>query len=123
MNGESLATSLGLYDDDFATVVHRTLRTAHPRRSRSVSGLAAPAFAGAMMSRQVMGAIPVERRCSSPPSTSPGTLTWKGAPFAGAWRILALDTAEPEERLPDLAAHRAVTTWWDPIKKSHLERR
>ncbi|MGF6945916.1 Trk K+ transport system NAD-binding subunit [Streptomyces auratus] len=60
-----LRVALRLYDDDFATAVYRTLRTAHPdalTRSRSVSTLAAPAFAGAMMGRQILGAIPVERR-------------------------------------------------------------
>ncbi|MGW2701782.1 NAD-binding protein [Streptomyces sp. NPDC001340] len=60
-----LRVVLRLYDDDFATAVYRTLRAAHPQastRSRSVSHLAAPAFAGAMLGRQVLGAIPVERR-------------------------------------------------------------
>ncbi|MFG2872496.1 NAD-binding protein [Streptomyces sp. NPDC048338] len=60
-----LRVALRLYDDDFATAVYRTLRTAHPdalTRSRSVSHLAAPAFAGAMMGRRILGAIPVERR-------------------------------------------------------------
>ncbi|MGX1368481.1 voltage-gated potassium channel Kch [Streptomyces canus] len=60
-----LRVVLRLYDDDFATAVYRTLRAAHPRastRSRSVSHLAAPAFAGAMMGRQILGAFPVERR-------------------------------------------------------------
>ncbi|MGK5696262.1 NAD-binding protein, partial [Streptomyces sp. URMC 128] len=60
-----LRVVLRLYDDDFATAVYRTLRAAHPfalTRSRSVSHLAAPAFAGAMMGRQILGAIPVERR-------------------------------------------------------------
>ncbi|OSC58508.1 potassium transporter TrkA, partial [Streptomyces sp. BF-3] len=60
-----LRVALRLYDDEFATAVYRTLRTAHPQaltRSRSVSHLAAPAFAGAMMGRQILGAIPVERK-------------------------------------------------------------
>ncbi|WP_333753360.1 NAD-binding protein, partial [Streptomyces sp. IBSBF 2394] len=60
-----LRVVLRLYDDDFATAVYRTLRAAHPRaltRSRSVTHLAAPSFAGAMMGRQILGAIPVERR-------------------------------------------------------------
>lgn len=56
-----------LYADDFATAVYRTLRAAHRAalthsRSRSVTHLAAPAFGGAMMGRQILGAIPVERR-------------------------------------------------------------
>ncbi|MEU0110293.1 NAD-binding protein [Streptomyces sp. NPDC006251] len=108
-----LRAALRLYDDDFATVVHRTLRTAHPRaltRSRSVSSLAAPAFAGAMMGRQVLGAIPVERRVllfaalnvAGHPHLEGRTIAESFRP--GAWRVLALDTAEPGERLPDLAA-------------------
>ncbi len=72
--------ALRLYDDDFATAVYRTLRAAHPQaltRSCSVSSLAAPAFAGAMMGRQVLGAFSVERngaaggrrRGGGPPAT------------------------------------------------------
>ncbi|MCK8434077.1 potassium transporter TrkA [Streptomyces sp. D2-8] len=124
-----LRVALRLYDDDFATVVHRTLRTAHPRaltRSRSVSSLAAPAFAGAMMGRQVLGAIPVERRVllfaalnvAGHPHLEGRTIAESFRP--GAWRVLALDTAEPGERLPDLAAtptdegvHRPGGLVWD----------
>lgn len=53
-----LRVALRLYDDEFATAVYRTLRTAHPQaltRSRSVSHLAAPAFAVAMMGRRSWG--------------------------------------------------------------------
>ncbi|MER7398060.1 NAD-binding protein [Streptomyces sp. NPDC000151] len=60
-----LRVTLRLFDDRFATAVYRTLRAAHPTavtRSRSVSFMAAPAFAGAMMGRQILGAVPVERR-------------------------------------------------------------
>ncbi|MFF8970044.1 potassium channel family protein [Streptomyces sp. NPDC014995] len=108
-----LRVALRLYDDDFATAVYRTLRAAHPQaltRSRSVSTLAAPAFAGAMMGRQVLGAIPVERRVlvfaalnvAGHPRLEGRTIAESFRP--GAWRVLALDTAEPDERLPDLAA-------------------
>ncbi|MFE1427621.1 NAD-binding protein [Streptomyces fungicidicus] len=97
-----LRAVLRLYDDDFAKAVYRTLRTAHPlalTRSRSVSHLAAPAFAGAMMGRQILGAIPVERRVllfaavgvGGHPQLEGRTV---GEAFrAGAWRVLALDTA------------------------------
>ncbi|MEU3948971.1 NAD-binding protein [Streptomyces sp. NPDC029526] len=97
-----LRTVLRLYDDDFAQAVYRTLRAAHPdavTRSRSVSHLAAPAFAGAMMGRQILGAIPVERRVllfaaievGGHPQLEGKTV---GEAFrAGAWRVLALDTA------------------------------
>ncbi|MFF3346032.1 NAD-binding protein [Streptomyces sp. NPDC002779] len=97
-----LRVVLRLYDDDFATAVYRTLRAAHPSastRSRSVTHLAAPAFAGAMVGRQILGAIPVERRVllfaavevGGHPQLEGRTV---GEAFrAGAWRVLALDTA------------------------------
>lgn len=53
-----------LYDDDFAATVSLTLRASYPdavTRSRSVSALASPAFAAAMMGRHVVGVMPVER--------------------------------------------------------------
>ncbi|MFI7358957.1 NAD-binding protein [Streptomyces avidinii] len=105
--------ALRLYDDDFATAVYRTLRTAHPEaltRSRSVTHLAAPAFAGAMMGRQILGAIPVERRVLLFAAVEvTGHQELEGRTVAesfrpGAWRVIALDTAAPEERRPDLAA-------------------
>ncbi|MFF4873982.1 NAD(P)-binding protein [Streptomyces sp. SID5770] len=110
-----LRVALRLYDDGFATAVHRTLRAAHPgalTRSRSVSHLAAPAFAGAMMGRQVLGAIPVERRVllfaallvAGHPQFEGRTVAESFRP--GAWRVLALDTASPEARRPDLASAR-----------------
>ncbi|MEV6480903.1 NAD-binding protein [Streptomyces sp. NPDC051576] len=97
-----LRVVLRLYDDDFATAVYRTLRAAHPHaltRSRSVSHLAAPAFAGAMMGRQILGAIPVERRVLLFAAMSVGGhpqlegKTVAEAFRAGSWRVLALDTA------------------------------
>ncbi|MBC2904739.1 potassium channel family protein [Streptomyces cupreus] len=108
-----LRVALRLYDDDFATAVYRTLRAAHPHaltRSRSVSSLAAPAFASAMMGRQILGAIPVERKVllfaavvvAGHPQLEGRTVAEAFRP--GAWRILALDAAAPAERRPDLAA-------------------
>jgi Trk K+ transport system NAD-binding subunit len=97
-----LRVVLRLYDDDFATAVYRTLRAAHPRaltRSRSVTHLAAPSFAGAMMGRQILGAIPVERRVllfaavevAGHPQLEGRTV---GEAFrAGAWRVLALEVS------------------------------
>ncbi|MEV5841379.1 NAD-binding protein [Streptomyces sp. NPDC051985] len=95
-----LKAVLRLYDDDFATAVYRTLRAAHPQavtRSRSVSYLAAPSFAGAMLGRQILGAIPVERKVllvavvevSGHPQLEGRTV--EGAFRAGAWRVLALE--------------------------------
>ncbi|MET8896704.1 NAD-binding protein [Streptomyces albogriseolus] len=97
-----LRAVLRLYHDDFAKAVYRTLRTAHPAaltRSRSVSHLAAPAFAGAMMGRQILGAIPVERRVllfaavvvNGHPQLEGRTVAEAFRP--GSWRVLALDTA------------------------------
>ncbi|HET6857688.1 MAG TPA: NAD-binding protein [Streptomyces sp.] len=111
-----LRVALRLYDDDFATAVYRTLRAAHPRaltRSRSVSHLAAPAFAGAMMGRQILGAIPVERRVLLFAAVEVAGLpqlegrTVAEAFSSGAWRLLALDTATPDDRRTDLSAARA----------------
>ncbi|MFD4855884.1 NAD-binding protein [Streptomyces atratus] len=107
-----LRVALRLFDDEFATAVYRTLRTAHPQaltRSRSVSHLAAPAFAVAMMGRQILGAIPVERKVmlfaavevAGHPQLEGRTV--EQAFRAGAWRVLALDATPPEHRRPDLA--------------------
>ncbi|MFF2651145.1 NAD-binding protein [Streptomyces sp. NPDC058045] len=106
-----LRAVLRLYDDEFATAVYRTLRAAHPRaltRSRSVSHLAAPSFAVAMMGRQILGAIPVERRVllfaavdvAGHPLLEGHTVAEVFRP--GKWRVIALDTAEPSQRRPDL---------------------
>ncbi|MFI8889216.1 NAD-binding protein [Streptomyces paradoxus] len=112
-----LRVVLRLYDDDFATAVYRTLRAAHPfalTRSRSVSHLAAPAFAGAMMGRQILGAIPVERRVllfaevdvAGHPQLEGRTV---GEAFrAGAWRVLALNTSPPGGRQGEPAGEERV---------------
>ncbi|MFB7462401.1 potassium channel family protein [Streptomyces sp. NPDC056224] len=108
-----LRVVMRLYEDDFATAVYRTLRVAHPEaltRSRSVTHLAAPAFAGAMMGRQILGAIAVERRVllfavvdvAGHPQLEGRTIAESFRP--GAWRVIALDTASPEDRRPDLAS-------------------
>ncbi|MFF9013581.1 NAD-binding protein [Streptomyces sp. NPDC014870] len=110
-----LRVALRLYDDEFATAVYRTLRTAHPEaltRSRSVTHLAAPAFAGAMMGRQILGAIPVERKVLLFAALLvAGHPQFEGRTVAesfrsGAWRVHALDTASPGSRRPDLASTR-----------------
>ncbi|MFB7502532.1 NAD-binding protein [Streptomyces broussonetiae] len=95
-----LRVVLRLYDDDFATAVYRTLRAAYPHaltRSRSVTHLAAPAFAGAMLGRQVVGAIPVGRKVllfasvdvAGHPQLEGRTV--REAFRAGSWRALALE--------------------------------
>ncbi|MFJ4704233.1 NAD-binding protein [Streptomyces anulatus] len=109
-----LRVALRLYDDEFATAVYRTLRTAHPgalTRSRSVSHLAAPSFAVAMMGRQILGAVPVERKVmlfaalevAGHPQLEGHTV--EQAFRAGAWRVLAIDATPPADRTPDLAAN------------------
>ncbi|MFJ3828991.1 NAD-binding protein [Streptomyces sp. NPDC090046] len=110
-----LRVALRLYDDDFATAAHRTLRAAHPQavtRSRSVTSLAAPAFASAMMGRRILGAIPVERRVLLFAAVDVAGLSHlEGRTIAdtfrpGHWRILALDTTDPADRRPDLRTTR-----------------
>jgi Trk K+ transport system NAD-binding subunit len=107
-----LRVALRIYDDDFATAVYRSLRAAYPdalTRSRSVSTLAAPAFAVAMMGRQILGAVPVERKVllfaavdvAGHPQLEGRTVAEAFRP--GAWRIVALDATDPGERQPDLA--------------------
>ncbi|MFF2700231.1 NAD-binding protein [Streptomyces cyaneofuscatus] len=108
-----LRVALRLYDDEFATAVYRTLRTAHPQaltRSRSVSHLAAPSFAVAMMGRQILGAVPVERKVmlfaalevAGHPQLEGRTV--EQAFQASSWRVLAIDATPPADRNPDLAA-------------------
>ncbi|MFE5814029.1 NAD-binding protein [Streptomyces sp. NPDC056479] len=136
-----LRVVLRLYDDDFATAVYRTLRAAHPHastRSRSVTHLAAPAFAGAMMGRQILGAIPVERRVllfaavdvAGHPQLEDKTV---GQAFrAGAWRVLALNRTPRQERREEPAAEEsyedtrsgdATSGWvWD-LPDAHVLRK
>lgn len=56
---DDLLVVLRLFDNDFARLVERRFNI---NVSRSVSYLAAPAFAAAMVERQVIGTIPVGRR-------------------------------------------------------------
>ncbi|WP_306318943.1 MULTISPECIES: NAD-binding protein [unclassified Streptomyces] len=100
----SVRVVMRLYDDDFAATVQRTLRASYPHaltRSRSVSALAAPSFAAAMMGRHVLGVMPVER----------GSLLFTVVDVAGhpelegrsvhaafrvnEWRVLAVGRAGP----------------------------
>ncbi|UKY55461.1 NAD-binding protein [Streptomyces inhibens] len=108
-----LRVTLRLFDDRFATAVYRTLRAAHPgalTRSRSTSFLSAPAFAGAMMGRQILGAIPVERRVLLVARVEArGHAALEGRTVAevlrpGRLRVLAVDTSAPDAPEPDAAA-------------------
>ncbi|PCG81393.1 potassium transporter TrkA [Streptomyces sp. WZ.A104] len=122
-----LRVALRLYDDEFATAVYRTLRAAHPQaltRSRSVSHLAAPSFAGAMMGRQILGAVPVERKVmlfaalevAGHPQLEGRTVEEAFRP--GAWRVLAIDATPPADRAPDLAALPLYTPEGEAVQPS-----
>ncbi|GGR41230.1 NAD-binding protein [Streptomyces netropsis] len=95
-----------LYEDRFAKAVYRTLRDSHTQawtRSRSVSYLVAPAFAMAMMGRQIQGAVPVERKVILIAVLEVGAhsalrgRTAAEAVEPGSWRVLALapDPTDP----------------------------
>ncbi|MET7638614.1 NAD-binding protein [Streptomyces sp. NPDC005438] len=95
-----LRVAMRLFDDEFASTVYRTLRDTYQgaqTRSRSVSALAAPAFAGAMMGRQVLGAIPVGRRVLVISVVEVGGnpllegQTVDEVARREAWRVIALD--------------------------------
>jgi Trk K+ transport system NAD-binding subunit len=90
---ENVRVVLRLFDDDLAARVHRNFKIAV---SRSVSFLAAPAFAAAMMERQVIGTIPVGRKVMliADVPIMPGSAL-EGRPLsaahqAGVARVLAL---------------------------------
>ncbi|REK92046.1 potassium transporter TrkA [Streptomyces inhibens] len=111
-----LRVTLRLFDDRFATAVYRTLRAAHPgalTRSRSTSFLSAPAFAGAMMGRQILGAIPVERRVLLVARVEVrGHAALEGRTVAevlrpGRLRVLAVDTSAPDAPEPEAVAAAA----------------
>ncbi|MEV6210725.1 NAD-binding protein [Kitasatospora sp. NPDC051914] len=120
-----LRVVLRLFDDDFAGDIYSALRDSYPRaetRSRSVSFLAAPSFASAMMGRQVIGALAVGGQVllvaavdvARNPRLTGHTVAAAHRP--GHWRILAVDLAEPGERSPDLA-HPYTTApelLWNP---------
>ena len=123
-----LRVVMRLFDDEFAATVYRTLRDTYPgaqTRSRSVSALAAPAFAGAMMGRQVLGAIPVGRRVLVFAAVSvAGNRLLEGRTVGeafrpGAWRILALDTAPPDRRRADLRSFSTYTVTGDLAWRLH----
>ena len=98
-----LRVVLRLFDDAFSGTVYRALRASYPQaptRSRSVSYLAAPAFAAAMMGRQVLAAIPVERQMllvaavSLRDRAAPGAVTVGEAFRPGGWRVVAVLEAD-----------------------------
>ena len=98
-----LRAVLRLFDDAFSGTVYRALRASYPQaptRSRSVSYLAAPAFAAALMGRQVLAAIPVERQMllvaavSLRERAALGAVTVGEAFRPGGWRVVAIRAAD-----------------------------
>ncbi|WP_346777295.1 NAD-binding protein [Streptomyces sp. HNM0575] len=117
-----LRVVMRLFDDSFATTVYRTLRDTYPAaqtHSRSVSALAAPAFAGAMMGRQVLGAISVGRRCwSSPPWRSGAIRCWRASRSSvpsrrrpGAWSPWTRPRRTSGSRTSRPSRTRARASW------------
>jgi len=117
---------LGLFDDDFATELYRALRDSYPgseTRSHSVSYLSAPAFASAMMGRQVLGAIGVGRQVVLIAAVDVADhpelagLTVAEAERAGEHRILAVGAKDPSHAADDLSAaygHPRRELRWKP---------
>ncbi|NLU67018.1 potassium transporter TrkA [Streptomyces sp. HNM0574] len=112
-----LRVVMRLFDDEFASTVYRTLRDTYPAaqtRSRSVSALAAPAFAGALMGRQVLGAIPVGRRVLVFAAVEVGgnplleNRTVADACRTEGWRVVALDAAGAGGEQRDLSSMTPV---------------
>ncbi|MGK5679537.1 potassium channel family protein [Actinoplanes sp. URMC 104] len=103
---EDIRVVLRLFDDDFA----RRVQTAfNVNISRSVSRLCAPAFAAAMLEREVLATIPVERHALLVGTVRvlPGSVL-DGAPVAGAElpgsaRVIGMTAAGSEwvDWLPD----------------------
>ncbi|SEM64828.1 NAD-binding protein [Streptacidiphilus jiangxiensis] len=108
---------LRLFDEGFARTVFKALREAHPNsrtRSRSVSYLAAPAFAAAMVGRRVLAAIPARREIlllAEVTVTAGDALagqTVKGAFRPGDWRVVAV-------------RQRGQNADWNPDQARHLQ--
>ncbi len=105
---EDIRVVLRLFDGDFADRVQRLLGVAS---SKSVSFLAAPAFAAAMLEREVIGTIPVKRQVLlvvevlvESGSALHGR-TVGAAERAGEVRVVGILGASPEVRMqlrPDL---------------------
>jgi Trk K+ transport system NAD-binding subunit len=102
---EDVRVVLRLFDGDFADRVQRAFGITI---SRSVSYLAAPAFAAAMLEREVVGTIPVGRRVlliAEVPVCAGADLD--GRPLADAYRV-------SETRIIGLVTDARATTWWRP---------
>jgi Trk K+ transport system NAD-binding subunit len=93
---------LRLFDDDFA----RRVQTAfNINISRSVSRLAAPAFAAAMLERDVLATIPVDRHAL----LVAGVQVYAGSPLDGA----LLDDADRPHSVRVIGLSAAGSEWVD----------
>jgi Trk K+ transport system NAD-binding subunit len=100
-----LRVVLRLFDDDFA----RRVQTAfNINISRSVSRLAAPAFAAAMLDRDVLATIPVDRHAL----LVAGVHVYAGSPLDGA--LLSLADRPLSVRVIGLAAAGSEWVDWAP---------
>jgi Trk K+ transport system NAD-binding subunit len=109
---DDLRVVLRLFDGDFASRVQRAFGITI---SRSVSSLAAPAFAAAMLEREVIGTIPVDRRVlliAEVPVCAGSELA--GATLADAGQV-------GEARVIGLMVDRRQNTLWEPTPQRRLE--
>jgi Trk K+ transport system NAD-binding subunit len=104
---------LRLFDGDFAERVQRNFRIA---ASHSVSYLAAPTFAAAMMDRQVVDVIPVRRRVVLVAELPVGA----GSPIEG--RPVAELNRPHESRVLGIRTGRGAQTIWSPPTGRQLVR-
>jgi Trk K+ transport system NAD-binding subunit len=104
---DDLRVVLRLFDDDFAQRVGRVFGFAI---SGSVSSLAAPAFAAAMVERQVIGTIPIGRQVLMIAEVPIAA----GSPLAGA-TVRAADE-QGEARVIALQRRGTVELDWQPAK-------
>ncbi|GAA5195840.1 potassium channel protein [Rugosimonospora acidiphila] len=106
-----LRVVMRLFDGDFATRIERAFGLAS---SRSVSYLAAPTFAAAMMGESVLDTIPVRRRVLLVAELPVGA----GSPLEGQ---LTLDVNQPHEtRLLAVRTGRGAQTLWSPHQGRRL---
>jgi Trk K+ transport system NAD-binding subunit len=105
-----LRVVLRLFDGDFADRVERAFRI---DVSRSVSYLAAPAFAAAMLQRDVIGVIPVNRR----------VLLIADVPVCAGSFVDGVSVADVQglDGVRVVAVSRAGRTRWSPPPSTDLE--
>ncbi|MDM4720197.1 NAD-binding protein [Micromonospora sp. WMMA1363] len=110
-SAEPLRVVLRLFDGGFAQRVQRTFGINH---SRSVSYLAAPAFAAAMMGREVIDTISVDRRIilvAELPVGAGSDLEGRYCPeisVAGAVRVIAMRTGRAGQTIWSLPERRPL---------------